>query len=147
MYFSMSYLGLKGDFIAHYFGPYSASVDSILGQLVSIGLIEERAILTDNSRKMYHYNLTPDGQLYSRKLAKKHDKKMKVINKITDAFENIGGNRITRFACAAKVHYLAKGNRILTIDSAINEAKSLGWHLSESEIVNAAQTIKSLASR
>jgi uncharacterized protein YwgA len=148
IYFSMSYLGIPGDFVPHYFGPFSSSVDSTLAQLVSMGLVNEKAVLIDNERKMYHYVMTKDGLIYSNKIAKKHARKMKKIIQITEAFENIGGgDRITKFACAAKVHYLAKGNRFLDINTAIKEAKSLGWQLNESEIVRAADTIKKLATR
>jgi uncharacterized protein YwgA len=147
VYFSTSYLGIPTDFIPHYFGPYSALVDSTLGQLVSMGLVEERAFLTDNGRKMYQYVITSDGLVYAKKLFKKYRTKVKTIKKITEAFENIGGDRINRLACAAKVHYLAKGNRFLDINTVITEAGSHGWLLNESEIVRAADTIKNLASR
>jgi hypothetical protein len=143
----LNYLGIPADFIAHYFGPYSASVDSTLGELVSMDLLKERAYFMENEKKLYQYIITDTGLKYSKKLAKKNSKKLKIINKITDAFENIGENKINKFACAAKVHFLAKGNRYVDIDTVIKEAGSHGWVLNESEIVRAADTIKKLASR
>jgi uncharacterized protein len=146
-YFCVNSLNIDNDFIPHYFGPYSASVDSALGRLVSFALVHEVPVLTQNGRTMYYYSLTTDGLTYSRKLITIFRAKYRVIKKVVGAFEKIGGNRINRLACAAKIHYLARVNRDLTVESAIQQAKSLGWELNEKEIINAVNTLKSLPTR
>lgn len=145
VYFCVNSLKLENDFISHYFGPYSSYVDATLNRLVSLGLVDEKPILIQNGRRMYSYSLTQDGLFYSKKLLTDNKRNYTAIKKIVSIFEKLEGNRINRLSCAAKIHYLARINKGLTIESAIEKAKSLGWELNEKEIINAVKTIKNIS--
>lgn len=144
-YFAVCNLKIDNDFIPHYFGPYSTQILSSLEELVSLRLVEERATITHNDRKMYSYRLTEDGRAYSSSLLKTYKREFLTIKKIVDCVKEIRGDRTTRLSCAAKIHYLSTATKEkLTLQSAIEKAKSLGWNLGEKQIISAISTLHSM---
>lgn len=144
VYFCVNTLNLENDFIPHFFGPYSSSVDVTLNNLISFGLLYETPISIKNGRRMYSYSLTQDGLKYSKKLMNNNKRVLKKIQKIVGIFEKLGKNRINLLAFAAKVHYMAQTQEKLTVDSAKEKAKSLGWDLNEREIILATDIAKKI---
>jgi uncharacterized protein len=141
-YFSVNSLGIKNDFLPHYFGPYSQQVVFALDKLISMGFVEEKSIITPNSRRMYSYSLTKDGKTYSSQIHKKYPKQFSAIKKIVQTIKDIPGDRLNNVSCAAKIHYLAKiSMEQLTINSAIKKAQSQGWSLDEKQIINGIKTL------
>ncbi len=141
-YFASSHLKTDYGYFPHYFGPYSPTIASSLQQLVSLGLVAEESVLTQNERKMYSYSLTEDGKTYAKSIVPKFKPQFKTIKKVVDSAQVINGHRINRLSAAAKVHYLTShSNGILTVSSAIELAKSLGWNLEEKQILTGAKTL------
>jgi len=145
-YFSVSGLGIENDYMPHYFGPYSPSISSSIEELISIGFVEDKLIITNKGRKMYSYFLTDDGKVYSFNLAKKFKTAFSKIKEIVDSVEQISGDRINRISCAAKIHYLSRNSREKNLDikSALTKAKSLGWDLGEKQIIKGIETLQNL---
>lgn len=144
-YFVSSRLGIDNGYFPHYFGPYSPIIASNLQNLVSLGLVAEDAVLTQNERKMYSYSLTEDGKTYANSIIPKLKRQFKIVKNVVDRAQVISGNRINRLSAAAKVHYLAShSDTALTLSSAIEMAKSLGWNLEENQIISGAKTLRKM---
>jgi hypothetical protein len=97
---------------------------------------------------MFRYlkkDLTKDGKNYSTDLSKRYKKEFSTVKKIVDSVKEIPGDRTNRLSCAAKIHYLSTMTKEkLTIESAIENAKSLGWQLGEEQIINAIKTLHTM---
>ena len=146
-YFSVSSLGIDNDFKPHYFGPYSHQITSSVEELISLGFVEEKVAFTQNKRKMYSYSLTQDGKLYSSKLSKTLKNIFQEIKKIVDSINQIQQDQINRLSCAAKIHYLnniTKSNKI-DIDTAIKNARKLGWNMNEQQIINGKNALENIS--
>ncbi len=141
-YFVSSSLKIENGYFPHYFGPYSPLIASNLQHLVSLGLVAEEAILTQNERKMYSYYLTQDGKTYAKSIIPKFRQQLKKIVKVVESANVISSDRINRLASAAKLHYLlSHSERMLNVSSSIDMAKSLGWNLEEQQILMGARTL------
>jgi uncharacterized protein len=146
-YFSVNSLGIKNDFMPHYFGPYSQQVAYTLNELTSIGFVAEKSTVTANSRRMYSYYLTEDGITYSSSIRKKYRKEFSTIKKIVDRINEIPEDRINNVSCAAKIHYLNnKSNNPLDVNYAIKKAQSQGWNLNEKQMINGMKTLQRIES-
>jgi uncharacterized protein YwgA len=140
-------LGIKNDFIPHYFGPYSQQVVFALDVLISIGFVAEKSLVTANNRRMYSYYLTDDGTTYSYEIRKKHKKEFSKIKKIVDKINLIPEDRINNISSAAKIHYLSNiSKEPLDVNSAIKKAQSQGWNLDQKQIIKGMKTLLDIES-
>lgn len=144
-YFVVNKIGISNDYIPHYYGPYSQQVAYTLGQICSLGLVEEKALQTGNNRKLYSYSLTGDGREYADGVKKHHRAQYNIIKQIVDNVNQVEGDKIESLACAAKIHYLVTNSKErITLESAKTKAKNLGWNLSDKQVINSVDILKDL---
>lgn len=139
--------GLKFD--AHYYGPFSPTVEGTATQLTNLGFLKESStgfgILSDGFEvRRYDYTLTDDGQSIVKKLRGTPD-----YMKISDASRrivNAGNPNYLELSIAAKAYFLLKkkeGNVMSEADF-IREAEKYSWNISPESVKRAIDFLKAV---
>lgn len=143
-YFACENLSLENDYSAHFYGPYSPGVAYALKRMTSLRLIKEEPTVTNNDHLMFEYSLTPKGVIYAKSIAEKHEDESNTIRKIVEKVADLEGDKIDRISKAAKVHYILKNNSKLFTTQIVQQAKNLGWKISQPEVEESLELIKEI---
>lgn len=133
---------------AHYYGPYSTTVDNAVGQLASIGFLSEQATNFGPGQsgfeiKRYDYTLTDDGRTISQVLSKtaEHKKIATAVKKIVDA----GNPDYFILSIAAKALYiLRKRSAATSKEEIIRQAQRFDWNIEKRDLDRAVQFLERL---
>jgi len=136
------------DFVPYYYGPYSTEVTDALESLKSSGIIREEVReyvsfdfhVTFEPRK-YIYHLTETGRKMAENIAKENFPLAQRIERTVSSMQNQGAlNSYKALSIAAKMHNILKlEDKSMTVGEILEEAKVLGWVISEDEAKNAIQ--------
>jgi uncharacterized protein YwgA len=130
---------------AHYYGPYSPLVASLLENLVSLDYVEEREKVTNQDRLMYSYGLTADGLTLARTIKDGQQKDYLAVSNVVGDCERIAANDINILSWAAKVYFLLQnGGAEITYKQARAESSKFGWKLSNEEIDSGVKLLEGL---
>lgn len=152
-YFLGEMLGWEGlDFHPHYYGPYSECVAEALGELVSMGLIDETREDVESEaggleRRRYKYEVTPAGHkvadIIGASLPSRESERLKATaQRLHEVARTVG---YMTLACAAKTHFLLKASGGTMAPRDVEEkARESGWKVSEEEVVASAQLLVKL---
>src|SRR5690242_13150710 len=94
-------------FRAHYYGPYSPTIDETLAQLVSLGLVDERrhAFGITGSEgfeiRRHDYGLTPDGEAVVGLFREEHATLYKQVEKAAETIVEAGDPGYMELSVAA----------------------------------------------
>jgi uncharacterized protein YwgA len=139
--------GLKFD--AHYYGPYSATVEGTATQLKNLGFLNESStgfgIISDGfEMRRYDYTLTDDARVLLKKL--KATAEYKHINEATQKILNSGNPNYMELSIAAKAYFLLKKKegRAMSFAQLIKEAQKYNWNISPASINRAIEFLKSV---
>ena len=128
-------------FDAHYYGPYSSTVDSVATQLKNLGFIEERnlsfgVVSGGFEMKRYDYALTSDGRKVIEPIRATEEYKH-----IVDAIKRIrkaGDPDYMILSIAAKAYFiLNKNKKPMSRVELQKEAEKLNWNLQQSSLQRA----------
>ena len=139
VYFLSVLMGVRLDFSAHYYGPYSSLVAGHLNSLVSHGFLEEKiesfaADSIDRSpfgeMRRHTYTLTRGGDEVWNDIEKEPDFKKwkKALDLIND--QPIS-NDFNKLSIAAKVHYIVDWRKKDTMEEVKQVAGEYGWNVGE----------------
>jgi uncharacterized protein YwgA len=150
-YFVSRLLRLRAGFEPHYYGPHSRVVSSKVDSAVSNGILTEARDSFGGRRSpgqfehvRYRYELSRMGRAYVRGLERLDEQGFRKVAEIVQRIRGTGVD-YRQLSCAAKVDYLltATGGRI-TRRRAKEEAKKVGWHLSDRDIETAVDILEKL---
>lgn len=149
-YFASLLAGLNVNlgFDAHYYGPYSATVEGTIAEMNNLGLIEEAntgfgVVSGGFEMRRYDYRLTPDGQRIVSQLRPLHE-----YSKIKAAYEKIvaaGNPNYLELSIAAKAYFiLRKKNVPMTTAELVEAAKSFHWDIKPASLMKAVEFLRNL---
>ena len=144
-YFACGSLNLENDYVAHYYGPYSPTMAYTLKRMVSLHLVKEESVVTNNDHLMFEYSLTPSGIEYAEKVSSENRNALHIVNKIVEKVAELEGDKIERISKAAKVHFLTQDSKdTLQPSEIIQKAKKLGWSIDQSDVKESLELMKEI---
>jgi uncharacterized protein YwgA len=139
--------GLKFD--AHYYGPYSATVEGTTTQLKNLGFLQESSTgfgtLKDGFEvRRYNYSLTSDAEQLLEKL--RDAPEYSTILEATKRVLAAGDPNYVELSIAAKAYFLLKrkeGGK-MTITELIKQAERYNWNISPESVNKAVRFLSSV---
>lgn len=136
---------------AHYYGPYSALVESDTGALVASGLVEEDAKTLGTNRRgfpitQYQYKISDEGAQRVRRLRGKYTSEFEEVERLVGRLvEVVGSLDQATLSAAAKTYYIAReqGKRV-TAEDVSELAREYGWELSADRVTDVANMLEDL---
>jgi len=139
--------GLKFD--AHYYGPFSSTVEGTAAQLKNLGFLQETSTgfgtLSDGFEvKRYDYALTEDGKFLVNRLRETPEYK-KIIDS-TQRMLAAGDPNYMELSIAAKAYFLLKKKEGagMSVNELIKEAEKYNWNISPQSIKRAVGFLKAI---
>jgi len=139
--------GLKFD--AHYYGPYSATVEGTTTQLKNLGFLQESStgfgILSDGFEvRRYDYSLTNDGEQLLKRL--RTTAEYGTIKAATDRVLAAGDPNYVELSIAAKAYFLLKkkGGGSMSVAELIKQAEKYNWSISPESVDRAVDFLSSV---
>jgi hypothetical protein len=139
--------GLKFD--AHYYGPFSSTVEGTATQLKNLGFLQESStgfgILSDGFEvRRYDYTLTDDGKFLVKSLRETPE-----YGKIRDATRRIlaaGDPNYMELSIAAKAYFLLKkkAGTEMSVAELVKEAEKYSWNISPQSVSRAIAFLTSI---
>ncbi len=138
--------GLKFD--AHYYGPFSSTVEGTLIQLKNLGFVQESStgfgILSDGFEvRRYDYSLTDDGRQLLEGL-----RSSALYSRIQDSVRRIraaGNPNYIELSIAAKAYFILKRKEGgMSISEIQKEAEKYSWNISPRSIERAVAFLQSV---
>ncbi len=139
--------GLKFD--AHYYGPYSATVEGTTTQLKNLGFLQESStgfgIVSDGFEvRRFNYSLTGDGEQLLEGLRGTPE-----YNSIKTATERVlaaGDPNYVELSIAAKAYFLLKKKEggSMSVAELIKEARKYNWSISPESIHRAVSFLSAV---
>ncbi|CFX11685.1 Uncharacterized [Syntrophomonas zehnderi OL-4] len=140
-YFLNVLLDLGLPYNPHYYGPYSPELDNSIGKCKALGLVEQNTVgfgvdgETGFEKKRFDYKLTADGEEVLRDLEKRKPEEYREIKDCLKKLSLAGDEDYVSLSIAAKTyHILKESDTDIRSDEVANEAKQLGWEISQSSI-------------
>jgi uncharacterized protein YwgA len=130
-------------FDAHFYGPFSSTVESTLSRLKNADLICEQISSFGESAngfeiKRYDYKLTRDGQVLAERISQNPEAQQ--IYQAVQKINSQGKLDYMSLSFAAKVYYiLTRQNAALTRDEICRQAGTLNWDISQTSTQRAIQ--------
>lgn len=139
--------GLKFD--AHYYGPYSSTVEGTTTQLKNLGFLQESntgfGILSDGFEvRRYDYSLTSDGKVLVEKL--RNTREYESINNATRRMLAAGDPNYMELSIAAKAYFLLKKKEggETSVAELIKQAEKYSWNISPESVQRGISFLKSI---
>lgn len=136
------------DFDAHYYGPYSSTVDNTIAQLKNMGFIREETndfgVMSGGfEMRRYDYQLTEQGEQIAKSLATfpESQKILHSVSKIVEA----GDPNYVELSIAAKAYFIiSKQNRPMSVPEITKEAGKYNWSIGEQSVSKAVNFLLTL---
>jgi uncharacterized protein YwgA len=139
--------GLKFD--AHYYGPYSATVEGTTAQLKNLGFLQESStgfgVVSDGFEvRRYDYSLTEDGQKLLERL--RASPEYEVIKNATERVLSAGNPNYVELSIAAKAYFLLKkkDGGSMSVAELIKQAERYNWNISPESIDRAVNFLSAV---
>jgi len=137
---------------AHYYGPYSATVDDALGRLESLGFVEESrvpyGVLGDRGFevKRFDYELKKDGKAVAARLRETYPQESDAICSVTTTVKRAQKDlSYIDMSIAAKAYFLLRQKGGPMSSEEIREmARTFSWTINETQLEKAARLLKEL---
>jgi hypothetical protein len=138
-------------FQAHYYGPYSAALDSALSQLVGVGFVEESRIgfgASDSSGfeiRRHDYKLTPDGEVVADLLESADPSSYGQTSGAVQKLREAGEPTYFELSIAAKAFYIIRNQkRPVTREEISREAEGFGWNIEPQALGRAIEFLEKI---
>jgi uncharacterized protein YwgA len=143
----LSGLPLDLGYQAHYYGPYSATLDGTLTQMKNLGFVEEGSTGFGTSggfeMRRYDYSLTEDGDRVLQRFAE--DREYQAIEAAAKKIQNAGNPDYVELSIAAKAFYiLQKQKKPMTAAELLKEATKFNWNIPEHSLKGAIRFLTSV---
>ncbi len=137
---------------AHYYEPYSATVDDAVGRLESLGFVEESrtpfGVLGNKGFevKRFDYELKEDGKAVAARLKQRYGKESDAIRtiatKVTEALKELD---YVDISIAAKAYFLLrqKGGA-MSFEEIRETARTFSWTIDETQLDKAVRLLKDM---
>lgn len=139
--------GLKFD--AHYYGPYSATVEGTVTQLKNLGFVQESSTgfgtLRDGFEvRRYNYSLTSDGDQLLREL--RNTAEHAAIKAATKQVLEAGDPNYLELSIAGKAYFLLKNKEggKMTVAEIVEQAEKYNWNISPESIQKAVRFLSAV---
>ena len=152
-YFLNEKIGLGIEFTPYYYGPYCTEIADALESLKASGIVKEDIVeypsfdfhITFEPRK-YIYYLTDIGKDIAKFIEDKYRDEAKRIKQSLYEMQELGMVQdYKNLSIAAKMdHILKLEGKPMTSDEILEEAKALGWKISEDEAKTAITFLEEL---
>lgn len=136
------------DFDAHYYGPYSATVEGTATQLKNLGFLQESGtgfgVLSGGFEiRRYDYSLTEDGNHLLENL--RQTPEYKQIQNAVNRMIAAGDPNYVELSIAAKAYFLLKKKgESMSVGELLKQAEKYNWTISQESIARAATFLESL---
>lgn len=136
------------EYDAHYYGPYSSTVDSTIAQLKNLGFVREETTefgVASGGFEMrrYHYFLTEQGNQIAQKLTA-----LPSFAQIQDSVRKIqkaGDPDYVELSIAAKAFFIvARQKRPMSVAEITKEAGKYNWNIGEQSVKKAVGFLQSV---
>jgi uncharacterized protein YwgA len=135
---------------AHFYGPYSDDVAYAVGQLKTIGAVDQNVTDWGIDRsgfevRRYDFRLNEAGRTFADELARRNPDLSEKIRSAVKLYKKAGDRDYMELSIAAKTYFLLgqkKGRARL--DSLVTQASRFGWNVSEDQIRDAVKYLQQL---
>jgi len=152
-YFLNEKIGLGIEFTPYYYGPYCTEIADALESLKASGIVKEEIVeypsfdfhITFEPRK-YIYYLTDIGKDIAKFIEEEYRDEAEQIKRSLYEMQKLGMvHDYKNLSIAAKMdHILKLEGKPMTSDEILEEAKALGWKISEGEAKTAITFLEEL---
>ena len=143
-YFVSEMMGIPMGFGPHYYGPYSSSITAETDSQVAMGRLTEITETFGDDQVRYTYRFKPEGEEYLKVIEDFDEEGFRRLTQIVNTIKATGAD-YNQLACAAKLHYLLqKAGGKISRATAKEEARNLGWEISDNDIDTAIQVLQQL---
>lgn len=139
--------GLKFD--AHFYGPYSSTVEGTTTQLKNLGFLQESStgfgtISEGFEVRRYDYSLTSDGKVLVERL--RNTPEYKHISEATHRMLSAGNPNYMELSIAAKAYFLLKKKEGtgMSVGDLIKQAEKYSWNISSESVKRAIGFLTSI---
>lgn len=139
------------DFKAHYYGPYSPTIDNALARMTDLGFVEQRTIGfgTANSAgfeiRRNDYEFTEEGKEIFEFLRTQRAQEYRRIKDAVNNIKTAGDPGYFELSIAAKAYYIIHNQGgALTIGAIRSEARELGWEVEPQSLDHAVNFLEKL---
>jgi uncharacterized protein YwgA len=135
-------------FDAHYYGPYSATVEGTATQLKNLGFAQESStgfgLLSGGFEiRRYDYYLTEDGKRLLESL--RATEEYRRIKNAVDRINQAGDPNYVELSIAAKSYFLLKKKGVpMSVNELQREAEKYNWTISPASIQHAVNFLQSV---
>jgi uncharacterized protein len=151
-FFLCQHFTCSTEYYAHYYGPYSPAVDSTIGRLKSLGVIEEKNEGFGRSDpigfewRKYELALTADGRTVINAFEEREPDTVREIRNFLGEMQKAGDNGdYVSLSIAAKTYFILKSeHKSITRDEIEGVATHLGWKVGPKEIARATDFLETL---
>jgi len=150
-YFVATQLGWDLGYRAHYYGPYSPSLEEGLMKANSLQFLNEetRDLGVDNigfEVRRYDYRLNEDGKIIVEELKEEYPEQSSKIENAVRRMEEAGdtGDYVSLSIAAKTHHVLINSSKPLTSDEIRAKASEFGWNINETQIEDAVSFLKKM---
>ncbi|MCL5044541.1 MAG: hypothetical protein M1336_04565 [Deltaproteobacteria bacterium] len=151
-YFADVLASLGLGFKAHYYGPFSPAIEQAVGELKSLGFIEEKRLgfgVVQNEffgeMRRYDYELTSDGEKVVEELQRRGGEKLDNVRTTVENIKKCGDPDYRELSVAAKAFFIVrKQGGAVTVPQIKEQARALGWELSEQDVDKAVGLLEGL---
>jgi uncharacterized protein YwgA len=139
--------GLRFD--AHYYGPYSATVEGTTTQLKNLGFLQESStgfgtVKDGFEVRRYNYSLTDDGEQLLGRL--RDVPEYNIIKNATRRVIDAGDPNYVELSIAAKAYFLLKkkeGGK-MTMSELVQQAEKYNWNISPDSVDKAVRFLSAV---
>lgn len=136
------------DFDAHYYGPYSSTVDNTVVQLKNMGFLREEinefGVMSGGfEMRRYDYRLTEQGEQIAANLSSL-PAYQEVLESV-HAIQQAGDPNYVELSIAAKAYFIiSRQNRPMSVPEITKEAEKYNWNIGEQSVKKAVDFLKAL---
>jgi uncharacterized protein YwgA len=149
-YFLCQRFNFPASFDAHFYGPYSPTVDATLGRLKALSLIEERSEgfgRTDHvgfEWRRYDFALTEDGRKVLSTYEQDAPEAIRDVRNYLQRMERAGdlGDYVNLSIAAKTFFILCREQKPLAREEIQAVAKRLGWNIAPEQIEKASEFLE-----
>ena len=139
--------GLRFD--AHYYGPYSATVEGTTTQLKNLGFLQESStgfgtVKDGFEVRRYNYSLTDDGEQLLGRL--RNLPEYNTIKNATRRVIDAGDPNYVELSIAAKAYFLLKNKEggKMTMSELVQQAEKYNWNISPDSVDKAVRFLSAV---
>lgn len=136
------------EFDAHYYGPYSSTVDNTITQLKNMGFVREEinefGVMSGGfEMRRYDYRLTEQGEQIARSLTGLPE--FQPISRSVGAIQQAGDPNYVELSIAAKSYFIiTRQNRPMSVPEITKEAEKYNWKIGEQSVKRAVEFLSAL---